>query len=122
MMHALNDLASQVTACTMKTEEAQQSFLNYCATNPDAEIMYHASDMIIKCDSDAAYLVASHARSRAAGFIYFGNNAGHNQIMNAPILVITKILKMVVASASEAEMVTLYHSAREIIPLQVTSE
>ena len=32
MMHALNDLASQVTAETMKTEEAQACFLSYCAT------------------------------------------------------------------------------------------
>ena len=32
MMHALNDLASQVTAGNMKTEEAQAYFLNYCTT------------------------------------------------------------------------------------------
>ena len=48
MMYALNDLASQVTAGTMKTEEAQACFLNYCATNPDASIVYYASDMIIR--------------------------------------------------------------------------
>ena len=51
MMHALNDQASQVTTCTMKTEEAQHFFLNYCVTNPDAEIMHRASDMIIQCDA-----------------------------------------------------------------------
>ena len=48
MMHALNDLASQVTAGTMKTEEAQACFLNYCATNPNASIVYYASDMVIR--------------------------------------------------------------------------
>ena len=47
MMHALNNLASQVTAGTMKIEEAQQYFLNYCVTNPDASIVYYASNMII---------------------------------------------------------------------------
>ena len=59
MIRALNDLASQVTAGRMKTEEAQTCFLNYCATNPDASIVYYASDMIIEGDTDTAYLVAS---------------------------------------------------------------
>ena len=80
IIHVLNDLASQVTSGTMKTGEAQECFLNYCATNPDATIKYRASDMIIRCDSDAAYLVASKARSRAAVFIYMGNKDGNKKI------------------------------------------
>ena len=66
MMHALNNLASQVMTGTMKTEESQQCFLNYCATNPDAEIMHRANATIVNCDSDAACIVASRASSRAA--------------------------------------------------------
>ena len=96
MMHALNDLASQVTAGTMKTEEAQACFLNYCATNPDASIVYYASDMIIRGDTDAAYLVASKARSRNAAYIFMGNKDRNNQIINGPIMVIAKILQIVV--------------------------
>ena len=61
MMHALNDLATRITTGTQKTNEALQTFLDYCATYPDAEIMYRASDMILLCDSDAAYLVAPKA-------------------------------------------------------------
>ena len=59
MMHALNDLASQITTGTMKTEITIECFLNYCATYPNAAIMYRASNMIICCDADAdaAYLV-----------------------------------------------------------------
>ena len=60
MIHALNDQASQVIAGIMKTEEAQACFLNYCATNPYASIVYYASDMIIRGDTDAAYLVANN--------------------------------------------------------------
>ena len=104
MMHALNDLASQVTAGTMKTEEAQACFLNYCATNPDASIVYYASDMIIRGDTDAAYLVASKARSRNAAYIFMGNKDRNNQIINGPIMVIARILEMVVTSAAEAEV------------------
>ena len=80
MMHALNDLASQVTAGTMKIEEAQACFLNYCATNPDASIAYYASDMIIQRDTDAAYLVASKARSRNTAYIFMGNKDQNNQM------------------------------------------
>ena len=42
MMHTLNDLASQVTVGTVKTEEAQACFLNYGATNLDASIVYYS--------------------------------------------------------------------------------
>ena len=70
MIHALNDLASQVTTGNLKTELAQECFVNYCATNPDASIVFYASDMVVKADSDAAYLVASKARSRSASFTY----------------------------------------------------
>ena len=117
MMHALNNLASQVTTGTMKTEEAQACFLNYCATNPDASIVYYASDMIIRGDTDAAYLVASKARSRNAAYIFMENKDRNNQIINGPIMVIAKILKMVVASAAEAEVASLFHAAQTIVPL-----
>ena len=79
MMHTLNDVVLQVTTGTMKTEEAQAYFLNYCATNPDASIIYYASDMIIRGDSDAVYLVASKAQNRNKAYIFIGNKDEHNQ-------------------------------------------
>lgn len=36
-------------------------------------------------------------------------------------MVVTRILKMVVASAVEAEVGTLYHNTREIAPLQMVA-
>ena len=78
MIHALNDLASQVIAGTMNTEEAQACFLNYCATYPDASIIYYASNMIIRDNTNAAYLVASKARSRNAAYIFIGNKDENN--------------------------------------------
>ena len=117
MMHALNDLASQVTTGTIKTKEAQRYFLNYRATNPDASIAYYASYMIILGDTDAAYLVASKARSRNVAYIFMGNKDRNNQIINGPIMVIARILKMVVTMAAEAEVASLFHAAQEIVPL-----
>ena len=90
-MYTLNDLASQVTAGTMKREEAQVCFLNYCSTNPDTSIVYYASDMIIWGGTNAAYLVASKARSRNTAYIFMGNKDQNCQIINRPIIVIAKI-------------------------------
>ena len=42
--------------------------MDYIATYPTAYIRYHASQMILNIDSDAAYLVAPKARSRVAGY------------------------------------------------------
>ena len=113
MMHALNDLASQVTAGTMKTEEAQQCFFNYCTTNPDASIVYYASDMI----TDASYLVASKARSRNAAYIFMGNKDRNIQIINRTIMVISRLLKIVVTLVAEAKVASLFRTAQEIVPL-----
>ena len=47
--------------------------LNYLATNPDAEIQYHASGMVLCIHSDATYLSVSMARSRASGVFFLAN-------------------------------------------------
>jgi hypothetical protein len=57
MQHALNELCIAATKGTQETQEALEYFLNYCATHPEAEIIYRASDMILSVDSDAAYQV-----------------------------------------------------------------
>jgi hypothetical protein len=48
MLHALNDLATQTTKGTEKTMQALTHFLNYCASHPDAEIIFRASDMVLQ--------------------------------------------------------------------------
>ena len=88
-------------------------FLDYCVTNPNTATIYKAINMIIKYNSDAAYLVVSEARNRVASYIKLGNKySTNNQIINAPIMVIVRVLKMVVASAVEAELATLFHNAQ----------
>ena len=62
-LHAINELSIKVTTAIEETQEALTQFLNYCASNPDATIIYQASNMILSCDSDAAYLVAPQSRS-----------------------------------------------------------
>ena len=78
--------------------------------------------MIIRGDTDTAYLVASKARSRNTAYIFMGNKDRNNQAINGPIMVIARMIKMVVASAAEAEVAALLHAAQEIVPLQMTAD
>ena len=118
MLHALNDLASQQSKGTSETMKAMLHFLNYAASLPNAEKIYKASDMILTIDSDAAYLVAPQARSRAGGFHYLGNKDG--TLFNGSIAVIARIIKNVMASAAEAEVGALYLNAQAAVPLRTT--
>ena len=40
MLHALNNLATQVKDSTQKTVEALNLFLDYCASHPEAVVIY----------------------------------------------------------------------------------
>ena len=112
MLHALNDIASAKN--TKQCARAVEYFLNYATSNPEAEIIYRTSDMILQLDSDASYLVCPEVRSRIGG--YFSLWDKDNTLFNGPIHVLAKIIKGVMASASEAEVAALFMNARETIP------
>jgi hypothetical protein len=57
----LNDIATEQTKATEKTQAATNQMLDYLATHPDATIRYHTSDMIFHIHSDASYLSVSNA-------------------------------------------------------------
>ena len=76
MQHALNDIAADASNGTNATEAAITHFLDYSHINPDTKLIFQASDMILSADSDAAYLVAKNARSRASGYHYCGSRDG----------------------------------------------
>ena len=118
MLHALSDIASAMHNGTDATLKAVKHFLNYAASNPDAEILYRASDMILRLDSDAAYLVNPQARSRAGGYFYLSNLSGTT--FNGPIYILAKIIKNVMASASEAEIAGIFLNAQQAVPIRLT--
>ena len=77
MLHALNNITSTKSKGTpTRTWEAAKYFLTltYAASNPDAKIIFHASDMVYKIYlDDTAYLVCPEKQSRAGGYYYLGN-------------------------------------------------
>ena len=116
MLHGLNAIASAVTKGTTSTAAAVQRLMDYAHSNPDAEILYRASDMVLQTDSDAAYLVEPEARSRAGGFHFLGSR--DHKLFNGPIYVLAKVIKSVMASAMEAEIAAMFMNAQKIILLE----
>jgi hypothetical protein len=96
----LNDIATEQTKATEKTQAATNQMLDYLATHPDVTIRYHASDMILHIHSDASYLSVSNARSCLGGLFFLGNKPPKQDTLNGSILSVAAVIKNVVASAS----------------------
>lgn len=104
MMHALNELASQISNGTEKTVKAMNHFLDYCTTHPNAILKFHASNMKLWIHTDASYLCQPKSHSRYGGFHFMGSK-GDTTKPNGPIQVIAKILQKrnVVSSRSQTQ-------------------
>jgi hypothetical protein len=100
----LNDIATEQTKATEKTQAATNQLLYYFATHPDATIRYHASDMILHIHSDASSLSVSNARSRLGGLFFCGDKSPEQDTLNGSILNVASVIKNVVASAAESEV------------------
>jgi hypothetical protein len=72
LLMPLNDIATEKTTATGKTQTSTRQLLDYLAMHPDATIRFYASDMILHIHSDASYLSVSKARSRLGGLLYLG--------------------------------------------------
>ena len=105
-----------------KTMERVNTFLDYMATHPDAIIRYYPSDMVLNVHSDASYLTAPKARSRAGGHFFLGSipKDGCPIKLNGAILTQCAILKCVAASAAEAELGALFLNAMEARIMRLT--
>jgi hypothetical protein len=57
----INDIFTEQTKATEKTQAVVHQLSDYLATHPDATIRYHKPDMILHSHSDASYLSVSHA-------------------------------------------------------------
>jgi hypothetical protein len=71
--------------------------------------------MILNVHSDASYLSAGKGRSRAGGYFFLGSmpEDGRSMKLNGNIHITCAILKLVAASAAEAELGSLFLNTRE---------
>ena len=121
ILMALSAIAFQQSAPTEQTHDRVNQFLDYMATHPDAKIRYQASDMVLNVHSDASYLSAPNARSHAGGYFFLGSIPRDDSpiIINGAIHITCTILKLVAASAAEAELGALFLNAQEAKVLQL---
>ena len=120
VLHALNDIACDAAKGTERTLEATDQLLNCIACNPRPAIRHQASDVVLQVNSDAAFQVQPEARSRAGGCHCLGSKG--DSLFNAPILVLTKVIKNVMGSAAEAKVAALHLNAQEAVPIRQALE
>jgi len=120
MLPALNEIASTQAAPTEYTKAECQQLMDYAATHPQIYVRFHASDMTLLIDSDAAYLVMPNAKSRIAGYFQLNDHPDRvpHPTINGAILVECKTLKHVVSSAAEAETAGIFHNAQIAVPIR----
>ena len=75
--------------------------------------------MILSAHADEGFLNESRARSRAGAHIFLSENEQKPKL-NGPILTIAQIIKTVMASAAEAEIASLFFTAKKMTPLRNT--
>ena len=130
MLVALGCLSSAQTKGTEATAQAVTHLLNYCATHPDAILRYHTSDMYLHIHSDASYLSEAQAKSRVAGYYFLRDKPKDPTVAPSPdsepppengaLHVLSNIMKVVVSSATEAEMGGVFFNAKEGTTIRVT--
>ena len=114
MLIALSSISSQQSQATANLASTLTKFLNYCASRPNATIMYQASDMILITHSDRLYLYAPGTWSQVGRHHYLSNDTTKKpEVYNRPLLNTTGILKMVIHSAMEAEFGGLFINTKE---------
>jgi hypothetical protein len=122
ILMALSSIAVEQTRATEKTMSSCTQLLDYLSGNANATVRFHASDMILNIHSNASYLLKAKARSRACGHFFMGwmPTDGAPIQLNGAFHVSTTIMRFVVASAAEAELVALYHNCQTGIIFRLT--
>ena len=86
-------------------------------------IRFHASNMCLLIDSNAAYLVQTKLRSRAAGHYYLSDNRPPPHIRptptpNGPILTKFQTIRTVMAFAAEADTGAIFLNSEKAVPIR----
>jgi hypothetical protein len=103
---------TQQASPTQKTTERVKQLLDYCASQEEAALTYHASNMVLAIHSDAGYLNESKAQSRAGGHFFLYSDI-QNPPNNGAVLTFAQIIDAVMLSAAEAKLEALFINAKE---------
>eukprot|EP00957_Ditylum_brightwellii_P160549 12222158-Ditylum_brightwellii.AAC.1 len=100
--------------------QALTHLLNYCATFPNAVLRFKASGMVLHIHSDALYMSAEEACSRAGGHFYLSAASADPKKQpatppppNGPVHTVCEVIRNVMSSTGEAEIRALYVNTRK---------
>jgi hypothetical protein len=117
----ISAIASQSSKPTKVTMRQTVQLLDYLATQEDAVLSYHASNMVLAVHSNASYLSKPKARSRAGGHFFLSNDTTIPPNKGA-VLNIAHIIKNVMSLATEAELAGLYIMACKAVYIRIILE
>jgi hypothetical protein len=114
VLSALSTIAINQTKAKKRTMERCIQLLDYLASNQNAKVRFHASDMVLNIHSDASYLSESGAQSCACGHFFMGwmPHNGEPVKLNRAFYTSSSMMRFVVASAAEAELGALFHNCQ----------
>ncbi len=114
VLMALSSIAVEQTKATERTMERCNQLLDYLVGHADANVCFHASDMIMNIHSDTSYLSEANAQSRACGHFFLGwvPTVNTTICLNWAFHVSTTNLLFIITSAAEAELGALYHNCQ----------
>eukprot|EP00804_Cyclotella_cryptica_P013778 CCRYP_016889-RB/>CCRYP_016889-RB protein AED:0.43 eAED:0.43 QI:0/-1/0/1/-1/1/1/0/210 len=118
---ALSTITSQQSNGMQAVLDVCKQLLDCAAMHPNASIWYCASNMILASDTYGSYLSKPEGKSRAAAYFYL-TKQNDPYFHNSTVLVLSVIIKHIMASASETELAALFYGCKEAIPLCTTLE
>jgi hypothetical protein len=114
----ISAIAAQSSKPTEDTMQQTLQLLDFLATQEEAVLSYHASNMVLAVHSNASYLSEPKARSHASGHFFLSSDTTIPPNKGA-VLNIAHIIKNVTSSATKAELVGLYIMAREAVYIRI---
>jgi hypothetical protein len=114
ILTALSAIAIEQAKPTEATRAKVKQLLDYCATQEEAVVTYHASNMVLAVHSDAGYCNETKSRSRAGGHFFLSHDVDIPP-NNGAILTVATIIKAVMSSAAEAELGAIFINAKEAV-------
>ena len=97
MLEAINHISSEQAHATQATNSMCDRLLGYAAANRNNALVFHASDIVLRCQSDASYLSRNDARSVVGGIHYLGWKEDQHRV-NGGTLALSSLVNIVVAS------------------------
>ena len=106
---ALLDIATEMHSPTKRTFARAMHLAGFAQKYPNTQIMFEATDMILRIQSDASHHRLPNSRSVAGGIHYLVNTDSPIDAINGPVQTICKqIAVSVCASATESEYAALF--------------